>query len=636
MRHPSANSRLAAWFILIAVPLGLGLYSLSLGQDTNWDLQNYHWYNPYAFLNGRLGKDLAPAGLQSYFNPLIDLPYYLASKHAHPKLAGFLLALTQGLNFVFLLKIAERVVKPLDSNGKTPLLLALLGLLTVGFLSELGTTINDSLTSIFNLAALSLALSEAGAADGAGRRSLRWFALAGLLAGLGCGFKLTNAIFTLALSLSLLLLPLPWSGRAKVLLVFGLSSAAGFILAGGYWLYTIWLQFGNPLFPQFNHIFHSELAPPEPIRDIRFLPRSLAEKLVYPVIFTADPMRVGEFPYKQISWLIAYAAIVGLFGNRLYYFFTRKSAPRRLCPEAKLVIAYLSIAYLLWLNLFGIYRYLISIEMLIPLVLFVIATHLSKAKWIAPATMALLTLVTLYNLRGIPDWGRAAWDREAFHADAQALRQENPAVILLVYHPLAWLVPVLDTDAAIIQISPNFPVSAAYWRRAKSLVDGHPGKRFVMFDPGEDRAKINYGLAKLRLARLEGSCKLIEAYMGSRKFPFNYCEVVDRPASQNPGDVEWLVENWGPQSMTVGDNPNQQADGGLGIWFRVPDAEGIGEVQVIFNGHAVPAAATNHVITTSVPPNLLQTPGVMEIAIKQVSSGKTFPVSTFTLHPKQQ
>ena len=40
---------------LILFPLCYGLIALALGQDANWDLRNYHWYNPYAFLNGKIG-----------------------------------------------------------------------------------------------------------------------------------------------------------------------------------------------------------------------------------------------------------------------------------------------------------------------------------------------------------------------------------------------------------------------------------------------------------------------------------------------------------------------------------------------------------------------------------------------------
>ena len=52
-----------------ACVVAAGARSIGLGKDVNWDLRNYHWYNAWALLNGRLGWDLAPAQLQTYYNP---------------------------------------------------------------------------------------------------------------------------------------------------------------------------------------------------------------------------------------------------------------------------------------------------------------------------------------------------------------------------------------------------------------------------------------------------------------------------------------------------------------------------------------------------------------------------------------
>ena len=48
--------------LAIAAPLIFGLASLTFGRNTNWDLRNYHWYNPYAWLTDRYQIDIAPAG----------------------------------------------------------------------------------------------------------------------------------------------------------------------------------------------------------------------------------------------------------------------------------------------------------------------------------------------------------------------------------------------------------------------------------------------------------------------------------------------------------------------------------------------------------------------------------------------
>ena len=82
----------AGWSLIFAFCfIASGLRSLSLGKDANWDLRNYHWYNAWSVLNGRLGFDLAPAQLQTYHNPLADLPFYgLASAFPEsPRLVAF-------------------------------------------------------------------------------------------------------------------------------------------------------------------------------------------------------------------------------------------------------------------------------------------------------------------------------------------------------------------------------------------------------------------------------------------------------------------------------------------------------------------------------------------------------------------
>lgn len=52
--------------------------SLGQGQDRNWDLLNYHLYDAFSFLDGRFARDLYPVGGQTYLNPLLDVPSYLA------------------------------------------------------------------------------------------------------------------------------------------------------------------------------------------------------------------------------------------------------------------------------------------------------------------------------------------------------------------------------------------------------------------------------------------------------------------------------------------------------------------------------------------------------------------------------
>jgi hypothetical protein len=58
--------------LLILLMILMGLISVCLKNINLWDFENYHFYNAYAFLNNRLDYDIAPAQLQTYFNPLLD------------------------------------------------------------------------------------------------------------------------------------------------------------------------------------------------------------------------------------------------------------------------------------------------------------------------------------------------------------------------------------------------------------------------------------------------------------------------------------------------------------------------------------------------------------------------------------
>ena len=96
------------WGVLLVVCLlGGGLISVTIGTDNDWDLRNYHLYNAYAQLHGRLFYDLAPAQLQSFLNPLLDIPFYglFIIFNDAPRLYAFAMGLPAGLFCLVFLRI---------------------------------------------------------------------------------------------------------------------------------------------------------------------------------------------------------------------------------------------------------------------------------------------------------------------------------------------------------------------------------------------------------------------------------------------------------------------------------------------------------------------------------------------------
>lgn len=94
-----------------------------------------------------------------------------------------------------------------------------------------------------------------------------------------------------------------------------------------------------------------------------------------------------------------------------------------------------------------------------------------------------------------------------------------------------------------------------------------------------------------------------------------------------PSVVNLKINNWGPQSTVVGVIPGLQPDGSAGIWIQVSGALWLGDAQVLFSGQ--PARATSvqpKLITAAISPENFSKSGKKEISIKQVSTGKVFPV----------
>jgi hypothetical protein len=98
---------------------------------------------------------------------------------------------------------------------------------------------------------------------------------------------------------------------------------------------------------------------------------------------------------------------------------------------------------------------------------------------------------------------------------------------------------------------------------------------------------------------------------------------------------ELKVSNWGPQSMTLGEIPNKQLTGDLGVWIQVTGKKN-GDYQVQFNGRSLEAVGGDaNLITAGVPPALLGAVGAKEVVIKEIKTGKTYLVGKFVINPVQ-
>ena len=355
------------WAFLLAVVFGWALFVVVLGKDTSWDFRNYHWYIPYAFLNGRLGFDVAVAHQATYYNPLLDIPFFWLATHTHSWLALGVLGAVQGLNVIPLYILARETLqlqeKKLAAGG-----LALLGTSGALTVSLYGTTYYDNVMSVFVLSALALVIVKRDALrNGPLLTTATIAALAGFLCGCSVGLKLPEMPFALGFAAALLVLGGDIKHLATRLVAGGIGGLVGTALFAAYWMLKMDHLTGNPLFPYFNEYFKSTLALAAPYRDLRFVPTHFWREVFFPILFSVDWHVADDLGFQDIRVGIAYVLVI--LSAVLWAFRRRSNAPL-VAPDAVWpLFAFAAASYLLWLKIFAIYRYILVLEMLSPLLI---------------------------------------------------------------------------------------------------------------------------------------------------------------------------------------------------------------------------------------------------------------------------
>src|SRR5690348_679366 len=285
-------------------------FVIVLGKDTSWDFRNYHWYAPYAFLNHREALDVVVAHQASYYNPFLDIPFYLLATHTHAWIALGVLGAVQGANVVPLYLIAREGLRIADREIGAGAL-ALLGQTGALTLSMFGTTYYDNVMSLFVLTSVAILIlnrerlrvgSPAGAAAIAGA--------AGLVTGMAMGLKLPEMPFCVGFAAALVALGGSLKQQAVRLLAGGIAGVVGVALFSAWWMLHMKAMTGNPLFPYFNDYWHSPLALNSPYRDLRFVPFHFWRQILFPFLFSIDWHVADDLGFQDIRVLIAYLAVI--------------------------------------------------------------------------------------------------------------------------------------------------------------------------------------------------------------------------------------------------------------------------------------------------------------------------------------
>ncbi len=451
--NPIVSPRRVNIISMLICILAAVIVTMFYGHDANWDLRNYHLYLGFAFLDGRFDSDLAPANLQSLFNPLLDVPYYWTVRSFGLQAASILQSMYFAAYAFVLWKINQRLFVSTFTPERYarntnhflyPIFATLLGCTAAGTLSQSATTFNEIQQGLLVLLGVFVVVRTLP------RKEFSYwpFACAGGLLGAAAGLKLTAFVFAPAFVIALLF-AYGVSRSIKPILVFCIAWGVGLLVLYGAWGMYLYDRFESPIFPLYNSIFKSPWYPEMDFKDVRFFPESLAEWVAYPFNWAATPSVSVTEPFMRdprlAIYLVCVIGLITIFWNRL-----KQSSIMRF-----LFVFGIS-SYVIWIIQFSYLRYAVATEGIAAsmIILFIacVVSGLKGARDQIGLIAAGLAFMFAQSVTHYPEWGRIPFSVKSYEFEIPDV--PDGSLFLLAGPPNSYIAPFIPaSDLSFVGIS---------------------------------------------------------------------------------------------------------------------------------------------------------------------------------------
>lgn len=413
---------------LFGLMLLFGCLAIYLGQDNTWDARDYHFYNGYAALHGRLTWDFAPAMMQSYLNPVFDIINYFLISNLKAHWVGFFHGALIGFALYLVFLMSWLCFK--DSDPAERMFYSFLSVVIAGTSSDnlatLGLITNDSKAAFLVVCSTYFFIRYL--------HTERFYELiaASLILGLCTAFKLTTACYALAA-----IIAFTWTYRSiKLTSLVTMMIGIGFLLGNGYWMGKLYLNFHSPLFPYYNNLFHSPYAPLA----------SGSDHLYFPHDYFIFPFLVGFYKtttvehLRELRFAIVYVLMIIFFCKQYF-------APVAISKNGKFLLSWFSSGYLIWFFMFTIFRYALPLELMSGVIIIYLLSQLMTSKKNV-RNILFLILISLFLTTVPTRFGRLPY-QDAYYS-IQTPSIPDHAVVFIQKAPLAYVIPFLNDKAHFV------------------------------------------------------------------------------------------------------------------------------------------------------------------------------------------
>ncbi len=498
--------------------------------DRNWDRASTHDYVFFSFLNGTMSSDWLAASQGTWTNPLSELPIYSFEALLGAKYGGLILSLLIMAITAIEILVVINILFTFNLNRFLRIITISLSLLSPFWLAEVGTTFQNWVSVPIVLLGVIFFVKHQPSLQVAKRNLL----LSGIFFGFAAGFKLTNAIYALALILSIFALAF-FKRDAQVLKL--LVRAVGGIAIGisifTPWMVKVWREMENPIFPNFNKFFQSQYYPKEDFRDTRWMFDSFGD-LLSVVSGWGYGSNTSELRTFDPRLPIIFFLLIGLsvfMASRVLSRSGRKVISFNEQQTRFLIWSVLSV--LIWIRMFFYSRYLEPVEMLYGVIILLLLTRISQDKIRQQMVLLLIVLVSL-NSMVVPNWTTASstpgmgkldnrWD-SPLSGEARKIN----GVLLVMGEPVSFIRLVSPKISNMIRID-AFSLPPKYLEiTATALEDGQ--RVYVLAGGGT----IDEGVIRENIKRVTPSNLVVkldcQELIGPITVKYNLCTIVKAPS----------------------------------------------------------------------------------------------------------
>jgi hypothetical protein len=440
--------------------------------DVNADLFNYHYFMGYAVLHGRFFDDIAPAGLQTFFNPLPNALAYLSITYLTFPWSAFPTVAIQLLSLPLLCLVLRELRFELGTYrlGFDEVLALAICLMAPMWWSELGTSLFSATTAPLVMLGV-LLLLRAIKQDLATTSGLRMF-MAGAAFGLAAGLKLTNGIFALGMLVALVVVTISMQPRAldRVAGVVCCGMVAGFALTGLWNLYLAWC-WGSPLYPLYNAIFRSPYFELVNFRDTRWGFDSVQDffSFVWMAGSPGGSVKTSEsvFTDARLPLAVGLLTLVALVASKTALTKGQESHPIPR-PASRLLLLFTVSTTVFWAATLAYQRYFIGVELLLGAALWIAVRRLVQNRFAVTATMALMAGV-VGCVAQYPEWGHAPFSGKGeyyFQMTVPERLRTSPADYLIAGNFNSFALPFFDPRSRFLR----FDLSTTLYGRILSIL----------------------------------------------------------------------------------------------------------------------------------------------------------------------